>query len=336
MRGWKGWLYATMVAILIFSGFYWYHQRHLQTADSVTWYSKNPVSGPRHSDALTIAGKASAKSVGITLLPGSVSGAEWYLPVTPSSAVSYVLHDGQGRWVTQGHHYALASGPTDPVGALSAAPNGLSIAWTRHNQIRWLKSDGTVSLIPHGHSVNLIDRGLEYVVTAGTTHQVVSPYGTHFVQYDTKSSPTPFVNQGTSFVYDNHGTVSLMTLATGSTRPLFSVKALHWPSLKGSVGFAQGIAVLLSRQTPVPSYLLAVVTAKHTYWYRWPASTTPELGVSTHGKLIIAGIEPNLVVYGARGLHPLPYAGGIFSSGPMGVVLPTGRGGFQRLFHITP
>ena len=336
MRGWRGWLYATMVAILIFSGFYWYHQRQLQSADSVTWYSKNPITAPKNAVALRIGAPGRVRSHNIAVLSGSVAGAEWYLPITPTSAVSYALHDGQGRWVTHGHHYTLTNAPTDPVGALSTAPNDTGIAWVLHNQIRWLKSDGTVSLIPHGHSINLTNHGLEYVMSAGTTHQVMSPYGTRFVQYDTPTSPTPFLNQGATFVYDNLGTVYLMTLANGHTHRLFSVQAAHWSAIQSSVSFSGGVAVLLSRQTPVPAYLLSVVTPHRTYWYRWPASTTPELGVSSQGQLVMSGVEPNLVVYSAASLHALPPSGEIFSAGPMGIVLPNSGGGFERLIQITP
>lgn len=336
MRGYKGWLYATMVAILIFSGFYWYHQRHLTTADSVTWYAKNPVTLPKNARSLPLGPEGSAHTQTVRMLPGSVPGTEWYLPITAHSAVSYALHDGQGRWVNGAHHYTLTKAPTDPVGALSVAPNGTSIAWVLNNQIRWLKSDGTTSLVPHGHSINLTNHGLEYVVSAGVTHQVISPKGTHFVQYNTKTSPTPFLNQGTTFLYDNRGTISLMTLATGATHRLFTVDAAHWSQIQSTLSFGRNIAVILSRATPVPAYLLVVVTSRHTYWYRWPASTTPELGVGTLGTLVIAGIEPNLVVYGSGALHALSQAGGIFSSGPSGIVLPNSHGGFERLVQIRP
>lgn len=336
MRGYRWWLYATMVAILIFSGFYWYHQQHLTTTDRITWYSQNPVTSPKNAGPLPLGPSGSARTQNIRMLPGSVPGAEWYLPVTAHSAVSYALHDGQGRWVNGAHHYTLTNAPTDPVGELSAAPNGSGIAWVRNNQVRWLKADGTLSLIPHGHSINLTNQGLEYVVAAGITHQVISPQGTHFVQYDTATSPTPFLNQGTTFLYDNRGSVNLMTLATGATHPLFTVEAARWAHVQSTQSFNGGIAVILSRTTPIPAYLLLVVTPRHTYWYRWPASTTPELGVGTRGTLVIAGIEPQLVAYGNGALHPLSQVSGLFSSGPKGIVLPNSHGGFERLVQIRP
>lgn len=336
MRGWRGWLYATMVAILIFSGFYWYHQRHLETASSVTWYSPNPITFPKNATSLPMGAGGTTTTQNISMLAGSVAGAEWYLPVTAKSAVSYALHDGQGRWVISGRHYSLTNAPTDPVGALSTAPNGSGIAWVLHDQIRWLKADGAITLIPHGHSVHLTDRGIEYVVSAGTTHQVINPYGTRFVQYNTATSPTPFLNHGTTFVYDDRGTIYLMTLSTGKTHRLFSVKAVHWSSVQSSVSFSGGIAIVLSRQTPIPAYLLTVVTPQRTYWYRWSASTTPEIGVSSQGQLVVAGIEPHLVVYSGGSLHTLPQSAGIFSAGPMGIVLPNSHGGFQRLVKINP
>lgn len=336
MRRYRGWLYATMVAILIFSGFYWYHQRHLTPANSATWYSANPVTSPQNATALRLGPPGSAQTQNIRTLPGSVPGAEWYLPVTAHSAVSYALHDGQGRWVSGGHPYPLTNAPTDPVGALSAAPNGSSIAWVLNNQIRWLKSDGATTLIPHGHSVNLTNRGLEYVVTAGVTHEVITPEGTHFVQYDTATSPTPFLNHGTTFLYANRGSIYLMTLATGAAHRLVTVEAAHWSQIQSSQSFDGGVAVILSRATPIPAYLLLIVTPHRTYWYRWPASTTPLLGVGTRGALVVAGIEPNLVVYGNGALHTLSQVSGLFSSGPQGIVLPNGHGGFERLVQIRP
>ena len=335
MKSGRGWLYALMVAILIFSAFYWYHQRHLTETTTVTWYSNRPVVWPNHTQSLSFGTNAHDQTVSVPLLPGAIAGGEWYLPITAHSAVSYALHDGQGRWLYQDHRYNLANAPTDPIGTLTAAPNGHSIAWVLNNQIHWLHPGGTITIVPHGHAPNLTNQGLEYVTSAGATHQISSPYPTRFAQYDTATSPDPFVDGGNQFVFDNHGTVNQLALATGHIAKLFSVNPNHWPAIVSTISFSQGVAVLMNRQAPIPAYLLVLSTSHGTYWYRWPAALTPELGVTDGGTLIVAGIEPSLVAFGQGALHTLPESSNLFSNGPKGVVLANSQGGFINITRVS-
>ena len=334
MKSRRGWLYAAMVAVLIFSGFYWYHLRHVVENTTMTWYSNNPIEKSR-AKALSVKLNGHAQTTPITPLRGSIAGAEWYMPITVNTAVSYALHDGQGRWVEKSHQYNLSNAPTDPVGALTAAPNGSGLAWVFNGQIYWLHAGGALTRVPHAHSPNLTNQGLEYVVSASTTHQISSPYPTRFESYDTPTSPNPFVDNGQQFIFDKHGVVNTLSLATGAINELFAVNPNHWSRLFATISFAHGTAVLFTRQIPVPAYLLVIATPQRVYWYRWPAAITPELGATASGTLVIGGIEPSLMAFGQGSLYSLSQSAALFSSGPQGVVFSNGSNGFLKLTRVT-
>ncbi|WP_146039051.1 hypothetical protein [Sulfobacillus sp. hq2] len=334
----RGWM-TVIVAVAVVAGFVVDAIMHREQMNPVsTWQTANPIIAPDHTVALTLGTTAQDRTQPQPLLPGHLANTDWYLPITQSSAVSYVLHDGQARWLVNGSYYPLSSAPTDPAGFLDYAPDGHMLAWQNGNTI-------TVLTAPHlqHHQIDHAmtpyftpSNHLDYLSVSDKTLNVQSTYPHRTLPSQALTGHHPFVFRGRDIVYDRDGQIALENLETAHVTTLATVRAKRWPLVVDSLSFGPSLAVMLERPTALPAYLIIVDTHGHISWYRWQTGLKPQIG-QAGGHLVMNNVDPSgqLVVWGSHHLHPLPQSSGLFSQSPAGIIFQTSQG-FIRLSSITP
>ncbi len=304
---------------------------------SVSWASADPVLSPYAATELVL-GTAAAQDTAVALhLPaGGLPSTDWFLPITKNSSVTYVLHDGQARWLVDGKKYNLASAPVDPVGVLVYAPSGQQLAWTSTQGISVLRAPHfTPATISGGSSPYFtVSSHLDYISTRQSVLQVHSLYPTRTLPAASQVGYHPFVQGGQDVVLDRRGSILIENLQSGAVKTWARVHQNRWPDLLDSVSYGSDVAVLLKRPTALPAYMVIVSSPKGTLWYRWQTGLKPQIGV-VKNHLVINNLAPSgqLVTVENRHLEPLPQSSGLFSQSPHGIVFQTSAG-FTRIASI--
>ncbi len=309
------------------------HQQSL--VSPVRWQTSNPITSPRQTHAVQLSGSAGDKTKALSLPRGHLPHTDWYLPISSHAAITYVLHDGQARWLVNGHAVALRNAPTDPVGHLVFAPNGQELAWPVAQGVSLDRLHQPVRVIPQAIAAYFTPRNtLDYVSKSGKVVRVHSQFPSRALPATVRLGYHPFVRGGRFLVYDQAGQINLLSLSTGTHKPILSVRSSRWPELVDSISYNSHIALLLRRPSALPAYLLAVTSSHGVLWYRWKTGLKPQIGLSA-GHLVINNLDASgqLVTLGKRNLHPLPQSTGLFSQSPKGVIFQSNRG-FSLLSRI--
>lgn len=289
---------------------------------------------PRGSRTLTWGRTVVVHPKALTLPEHQLPHSNWWWPLTKSSSVAYILHDGQARWLVQGSPVPLTTAPVDPVGNLVAAANGRMLSWTAPAGIDWIAWPGPRrGHVAHASSPYFTGDRLSYLLLAGSSFTVVE--GTHRYPFAHLGIPFahPFVGQG--IAVDRRGTLSWVSIPGGKSHVIAVVNPRRWsiPLMAGAV--RDGVFCLLSQPTAVPSYLLIAKIHGRVYDYAWQSPTIPELGV-VGGTLAITYIKS-----GGQGatlsngrLIPLSAQPGLFSSGPQGLVWQSRGRKFLQLAQL--
>ncbi|WP_053960073.1 hypothetical protein [Sulfobacillus thermosulfidooxidans] len=299
------------------------------------WATANPLIRPQHSQAMSLASPLEDQTETISLPPHHLDGTDWYLPITQHSHITYILHDGQARWIVNNHVLTLNNAPTDPVGQLIYAPNGQILAWSTPQGLVVLHANNTQTLIPHALAGYFTSHNvLDYVISMGSHLQVHTPDYTLSLPTTFTFGYHPFVFHAHAFIVDNQGHLEQYSLITGHAVPIATVRPARWPDVIDSLSYSHNIVVLLKRPTALPAYLLIVKTPHGVLWYRWQTGLKPQIGISS-GHLVINNLDPSgqLVTLAHDNLHPLPQSTGLFSQSPRGIIFQTSQG-FILLSHI--
>lgn len=302
------------------------------------WATADPILAPKQSQELTVGSAAQDRTQALQLPAGHLAGTDWYLPITRSSAVTYVLHDGQARWLAGASEDNLAGAPTDPVGFLIYSPNGQRLAWQDGGAVEILSAPKFHRTLMAGASLPYFtpDSHFDYTTVFGSAVLVHSPYPVRKLSGAANAGHHPFVFGGQDFVYDDGGRITMENLQTGIASPVATLRPSRWPQMVDALSYGQTLAVMMRRPTALPAYLVIVKTPRGISWYRWQTGLKPQIGLSDQ-HLVINNLAPSgqLVVWGTRHLHPLPQSSGLFSQSPSGIIFQTSQG-FIRLSAITP
>ena len=331
----KRWWWIGLGVVLVAVLAIWAQVHRQSLVPPVKWETKNPIVNPSKTRQIALSQGVQDRTKMLSLPSGHLLHTDWYLPITSHSEVTYVIHDGQARWIFDGHIIALPNAPTDPVGHLLAAPNGKELAWNEAQGVFLVHSDKSTQVIPHAINAYFTPHNvLDYIKPDGTLLKIYSPFPTRVLSGSTHFGYQPFVQDGHSLVYDHKGQINLLSLATGSQKPILRVRATRWPELADSISYGSHIAILLRRPSPLPAYLLAIKTNHGLLWYRWKTGLKPQIGLS-QGHLVINNLDPSgqLVILGKKNLHPLPQSTGLFSQSSQGVIFQTNQG-FTLLSQI--
>lgn len=296
---------------------------------SSQWKTSNPVLSPA-SSPLSWGHPLDASIQPIALPKDQLSAAEWYLPITAQSSISYILHDGRARWVVNQRRIPLREAPIDPTDQLSFASNGMQLAWITPNQ--------QVKIVTPTHSQTLPAKAQAVGITPRNDIVVV---GRHHVRINNRQEPWSIVgkpaslhtliDQSRSLIVDDNGSINQVSVTSGHVRHIAAVRPQRWPNLLVARSLPQGVVLLLSRPASLPSYLLIVRQRAQLFWYRFESPTTPEVG-SWHSTLVIANMASNgdLALLQGTSLDPLNVQTGIFSAGPQGIIWE-GSTSFEKL-----
>ena len=324
----KGRWWIGLGIVLVAAAATWAEVHRNNLVPPTKWTTANPIVGPSRTHPISLMSPVGDRTKVLPLPPGHLPNTDWYLPITPQSQLTYVLHDGQSRWLVNGHAIALQNAPTDPVGQLVFAPDGRELAWSQPHGVSLIRSNGTTQTMPHAiigyfTAHNFFD----YVTKTGTSLEIHSRFPTRTLSASDSLGYHPFVFDGHSLVFDQAGQISLLSLSTGAVNPILRVRPSRWPQLVDSVSYDSHIALLFRRPSALPAYLLALKTGHTILWYRWKTGLKPQMGISA-GHLVINNLDPSgqLVALGTHNLHPLPQSTGLFSQSPKGVVFETNRG----------
>ncbi|WP_020375562.1 hypothetical protein [Sulfobacillus thermosulfidooxidans] len=332
MKRWW-WIGFGVIAIAIMIVAAVIHQNSVVPVTS--WATPNPLIRPHHNQAMSLTSPLSDQTETLSLPPHHLKGTDWYLPITQHSQLTYILHDGQARWIVNNQVLPLNNAPTDPVGQLIYAPNGQILAWSTPQGITVLHANHTQNLIPHAVAGYFTSHNvLDYVVHVGKQWQIHTPLRTLSLSSALSFGYHPFIFHGQAFVVDDQGRLEQVSLITGHATPIAMVRATRWPELVDSLSYGHNIALLLRRPTALPAYLLIVKTPNRVLWYRWQTGLKPQIGISS-GHLVINNLDPSgqLVTLVRDNLHPLPQSTGLFSQSPRGIIFQTSQG-FILLSHI--
>jgi len=312
------------------------HQQASQPAAPPSALSQDPLTAPRASHRLSLGPTQTVHPQAISLPRGQLQAADWFLPLSPSSSVAYVLHDGQSRWLVAGTRRSFPSMPTDPIGTLAVTTDGRAMAWmttTGVDDVTWPSktpkfiAKATAPSFQSGHELSYILKdGVFWRIVMGSHHYTLAGLGQIFSH--------PFIDGGVA--YDDHGHLGYVLVAHDTRHLVASVDAAHWstPLNAGSLSDG-GMYFLLAQHTPIPSYLLVVDQRGWIGYYAWQSPTIPEIG-SVHGVLALTYLEPNgqLVILKGHQLVPLNVYPNLFSLGPMGLVWQSANGHFRQLSEL--
>ncbi len=296
-----------------------------------SWKTPNPVISPP-SRALHVGAAWSAETQTISPLAGSLANAEWYLPITPRSAVSYILHDGRARWVVDGRHRTLRNPPSNPNAQIAYPANGRSLAWMTLNggALQLSAGRGPVLAWPQARAIQF-NRQNQLVMIAS---QHVSVAG-HALSWQIPGKPAalnPFVQGARLLIVDHSGTLESLAIPSGRSAVLARVRAARWPQLITAQSSGNRLLLLLERPGALPAWLLIEIQGRQIWWYRFVSPSMPELGV-VHGVFAIGNAESSgnlLLLPSGSAMHPLNLSPGIFSTGPGGLIWQ-GSNNLQKL-----
>jgi hypothetical protein len=328
------WILAGLVLVALIVWGWLAHRQANQVAAPNPLVLKDPLMTPNHAKRI-VWGKLQAVSPRTIALPRQqLAASDWWLPLSQTSSVGYVLHDGQARWLIDGQALSFASMPTNPVGALVASSNGHALAWPTAQgveAITWPARRPTFdphALDPYFES----DGRLAYIVkTAPHAYTVVS--GTH--RYALPAVGTLFAHPflSGSVAYDQQGHLGTVNWATDRVQSIATINPKAWstPLYAGTLP-NHGLYFLLSEATPLPSYLLIVDQGGSVGYFAWQSPTTPEIG-TLNGVLAMTYVRSGgqLVVLKRGRLVPLNVTPNLFSLGPEGIVWQAANGAFKRL-----
>lgn len=336
MRPRRIWLGLTLIIIV---GLVIWNKTHSAQPKGVTWLSSNPLMATPHSRPLTFGPPGTVHTIRTALPPGQIPQADWLLPLTASSSIGYVLHDAQARWVIHGQAKSLQNAPANPNGSVIFQPGGRQIGWVLPTggmaTLQWpaLK----IHTIPHATGgAFLADGTFRYVFAHGGQTVIQGGMAKPNIFSGNPAATHPLIRHGRDVVLDNRGRLQLTPATAYSPHVLATINPRNWPTFQECLSFGPNVAMLLSRTTPAPAYLLIIHEPHQTLWYRWQSALIPELGLVKH-HLMIEGLNPphQVAIIGALRLHSLNVPTEMFSSGPMGVIW-RGPSGFERIVRISP
>ncbi|NMP22080.1 hypothetical protein [Sulfobacillus harzensis] len=302
----------------------------------VAWHTQNPVLSPP-SHPLPLGSSWVAKTRSINLPKSQLATAEWFWPITRSSSVSYILHDGRARWVVDGHSYTLKNPPDDPNDQFVASRNGTMLGWTiPGGGAEVMAARGTSRVISHAQAMALTANGQPvWLLESG---QVVDnghllPWHVPGVAANTHS----FIHQATTIISDNHGTLDATLIPSGQVRTLARVRQERWPILLTARAVGNGVALELERPTAIPRYLIIWVNGTSVRWYRFASPNPPEVGVFQNHLVVenLSQEKGNLAVLTPKAIHPLNVTASLFSQSAEGIIWP-GPSHFVALYKTLP
>ncbi len=270
----------------------------------------------------------------LMLPPHQLARANWWRPITLSSSVAYILHDGQARWLVQGTRIPLTTAPVDPVGNLVAAANGHMLSWTTPAGIDWMAWPGPRrGRVARASSPHFTANRLTYLLVDGSSFTVVEGSQRYHFSHLGMPFAHPFAGRGVA-VY-RRGTLSWVSIPGGKTHVIAVVNPRRWstPIMAGAI--RGGVFCFLSQPTAVPSYLLIAKIRGRVYDYAWQSPTVPELGV-VHGTLVLTYIKSGgqLAALSHGRLTPLSARPGLFSAGSQGLVWQSHGRQFLQLAKV--
>lgn len=307
-------------------------RRAFQTssAPQVHWKTANPLLAPK-SQPMVQGVQTTAHTVPIALPRSQLASAEWYLPITAHSAISYILHDGRARWVVNGRAITLKNPTIDPMDQLSYAPDGLEIGWV-------VASGGVAEMPAQAPSSTIVGPARAISFNAYNVPVTIRAstvwVGSHPLAWTIPGNPAsahPLIGRGHQLIVDKKGTIESIAIPSGKTTTLARVRPNRWPDLLAARRTSKGVVWLMERPSAIPAYLLVSIESGRVFWYRFVSPTTPELG-TLNGIAVVGNLESDgslAYVFGAA-IHPLNVTPGAFSSGPDGIIWQ-GSQGFVRL-----
>ncbi|MCY0878208.1 MAG: hypothetical protein OWU84_04640 [Firmicutes bacterium] len=325
--------YHGLAALIILGGAlaYLHHRAAIQQNASlppVRWKTANPLIQPR-SRSLVLRPVATAHTADVALPARQLRNAEWYLPIAPDSAVTFILHDGQTRWVIDGQALSLRNPPLDPADRLSYTQNGQALAWVRPNGGAAIETARSYQVIPQATAIAFNLRNQPVWVSGH--HLFVNGAAESWTFQGIPAETHALLHHAQALITDDHGEICEYAVPAGRKTLLATVRPRRWPLLVTARHVSGGLAFLMERESALPRYLLVDVQHGTVRWYRFVSATPPELGVF-RGQLVVSNVTANgnLAVIDGRSLLPLNVVPGIFSSGPEGVIW-AGASGFVRL-----
>jgi hypothetical protein len=319
-----------MVVLAILIAF-WLSHRQTALAPKDPTIAGDPILSPQASRRMTWRPLQAVHPAAVALPKQQLAQADWLLPVTKSSSVAYVLHDGQARWLNEGQMVNLHSAPTDPIDQLTASANGTALSWPTPAGVELLSWPGQKTrLIPHAVSPYFETNRLAYLLNQNTSFTVVEGgRREHFVHLG-EPFAHPFLADGVAFV--RRGDLAWVQLSSRAVHQVATVNPAVWTTPISAGTIRQGLFMLLSRPSPIPGYLLIVDQAGTVRYFAWKSPTTPEAGV-VNGRLALTYIRNGgqLVVVRDGSLTPLNVYPNLFSVGPYGLIWQPANGHFSRL-----
>lgn len=328
---------AGLIVLCILIGVWLVHRQASQEASTQTALAGDPLLYPPQSLRLRWASPQAVTPKALSLPKGQLKGADWFWPITASSSVAYVLHDGQSRWLIEGKARTFASMPTDPIGMLVASPNGKRLAWPTPSGVESVHGAfglKAVSLAGASSPFFESDGALAYILPGRRAFTAV--VGQHRYAFSGlgQAFDHPFL-QG-ALAYDDHGRIGVVSLARRTRQLVAKVNPRRWPNPLAAGSLPSGIRYfLLSANTPIPSYLLIIDQSTSVRYYAWQSPTIPEVAIAD-GTLCLTYIKSQgqLVVLSGTRLIPLNVSTNLFSAGAMGLVWQAPNAKFQRLSRL--
>lgn len=330
----KRWFYALCAVIVIVAlaiGYTRFRPTPPNPSASVHWKTRNPVLSPS-SQPLPTGSSAAGLVRSLSYPKSQLPNAEWYWPISNSSSISFILHDGRARWVVDGHTYTLKSPPDNPNEEFASAPGGQEIAWQE-------PTGGVTVLNANGHATHVANADAAAFTPSGSlvmlsTDNRVS-VGSQTLPWTAAGTPAalhPFVGQASGLVVDQQGVLEKIQIPSGRIVRLAQVRTNRWPHLVTARSVGTATVLLMERPSPIPRYLILWVKGRQVRWYRFAAPTTPELGV-LHQAIIVENLEPSgtLALVTSHRLEPLNVSAAIFSQSASGIVWQNGQG-FSALY----
>lgn len=322
------------LALLLVAAGLWYALRPPSSARKAMPSSRPVLTRPQ--TALSFGRPATASISRVALPSGQLSAADWFLPITAHSSVSYILHDDQARWVVDSRRWSLPQAPADPSGMLSYAPNGMTLGWPGPAGITLITANGHRRLVAHADGVGFMADNRPIVLYRQGLHlswrQPGHPGPAPITGIPAQSHP--FSDHGQWLAVLNGGRLEWVPTAGGRPETAARVKARWSKLIEARQLGSDASAWLLSRPGSLPGYLLLIVRPRRpVQWYRWQSALVPQLVLADRHVLLNQG-NGAWVVVGSRHLHTLRLSAGLASDGPYGLIWRSAQG-FERLETVT-
>ncbi len=333
----KRWLYAVYaVIVLVAIGIGLKRSHPTPSTPSQKWQTRNPVLS-LSSYPLALGQPWTSKTKSVSLPRSQLATAEWFWPITGSSSVSYILHDGRARWVVGGHAYSLKNPPDDPNDQFASSSDGSRLGWVNPGGgVTVLDRQGARDVRPEALAVAFNSKGHPVWLLASHHVQV----GSDVLKWQVVGVPAkthPFIDRGRLVITNRKGTVESMAIPGGKVRVLARVRPNRWPSLVTARDVSGATALVLERPAPIPRYLILWVQGQSVGWYRFSSPTPPEIGVLA-GRLILQNVPAangHFAVMTNHQVHPLSIGAGIFSESSRGIIWQN-NSGFTALYEVSP